>query len=463
MASSPTTSAAFHGTNPLHQLISFRWGLVLTTYLAAAAGFALDMPISSWPLMFLLLLLYGCSNLVLRWLPGASQWPQRIFALAILLDLALFSLMLALSGGAGNGLIALLLLPVAISAVLLPGRLALLTATLAVACYLALALLLPVHNSHGNMLQLEPVGSVSASQPMPAEHAGMDHSQMSHPLAVKEAATPANLPSFHSHLWQMAWAFTLSAFFIAAFVSAQARLVRQKSQQLAKFQQQQWQQEQMLAVATYAANAAHDLATPLQNLTLLTDELLTDQHAKQADATLLADLRQQVDRCQHIVQQLRHNAQQLRDKNSPEPLHQVSQRAIQLWLVSRPDISAVLDEQVDNSLCPVTDTLAWSAAIFNILDNAADASQSAGHNKLELQLRQQQGHFLLQIRDFGQGLSDAQLKALGQQPQQSDEGLGLGQFLASSSIERLGGRILRQNRPAGDGLLTRIDYPAGAL
>mgnify|MGYP006160944731 CR=1 FL=1 len=50
----------------------------------------------------------------------------------------------------------------------LPGRLALLTATLAVACYLALALLLPVHNSHGNMLQLEPVGSVSAGQPMPA-------------------------------------------------------------------------------------------------------------------------------------------------------------------------------------------------------------------------------------------------------------------------------------------------------
>ncbi len=33
----------------------------------------------------------------------------------------------------------------------------------------------------------------------------------------------------------------------------------------------------MLAVATYAANAAHDLATPLQNITLLTDELLSDE------------------------------------------------------------------------------------------------------------------------------------------------------------------------------------------
>ena len=87
----------------IKQLQKFRWGLVGTAYLAALAAWIFHYPISSWPLMLLLLSLYGCTNLLLVWLPGAAQHPQRIFALAILYDLSLFTLMLALSGGAGNG------------------------------------------------------------------------------------------------------------------------------------------------------------------------------------------------------------------------------------------------------------------------------------------------------------------------------------------------------------------------
>lgn len=424
------------------QLQQFRWGLVGTTYLAAFAAWALQYPVGSWPLLLFLLTLYGCTNLSLPWLPGASVQPQRLFAVAILCDLTLFTLMLALSGGAGNGLIALLLLPVAVSAVLLPGRIALLTAALAVTCYLILALLLPLN-------QVDPHTGQQIYDPH-AEHVshqvfidGLEHSQM----------MPAQ---FSSHLWQMTWAFALSAFFIATFVSAQAHLVRQKSRELTQLQRQQWQQEQMLAVATYAANAAHELATPLQNLTLLTDEL----SAGISDPALLTDLQQEVRRCQQIVQQLRHNAQQLRQPKSLEPLHHVVQQALRLWLVSRPDISLSLSEQLDDSLCPVSDSLAWSAALFNILDNAADAGVAVHEPRLEVSLSQQKQHFVLQIRDFGAGIPAEQLADLGKKPRPSIDGLGLGQFLANSSIERLGGVVTRYASPAG-GLITHIRFPAG--
>lgn len=426
----------------LHQLQRFRWGLVFTSYLAAALAWLFNYPISSWSLLLLLLVLYAASNQMLAVLAANTAWPYRLVSLTILLDLLLFSLMLALSGGASNGLIALLLLPVAISAVILPARLALLSAALAVACYLLLALQLPgesntTHNHHH--------------------------------------------PQFNSHLWQMAWAFALSAFFIAAFVSSQARLIRLQSRQLSQLQQQQLQQEQMLAVATYAANAAHDLATPLQNLTLLSDELCdvfnqTHQQSAHSDAitpsaitantmapqqALLDDLCHEINRCQQIVRQLRQNAQRLREPAQPQELSQVISQAIELWLVSRPEISLQLHKELDDSIALITDPLAWSAAIFNMLDNAASAGLQNQQNRLELLMQQSNGAFLLQIRDFGQGLDERRLAELGRLPQQDTEGMGLGQFLANTAIERLGGRVERQNLPTG-GLLTRIEFTASA-
>lgn len=425
---------------PLHQIRQFqqfRWGLILTEYAASAMAFSLSYPISSWPLLLLLLALHGSSNLALVVWPGGQRYPERVFIVAILLDLLILTLLLVLSGGASNGLIALLLLPVAVCAVLLPPVLAYLSALLAVGCY---ALLLQLGNSQAT-----------------AEH--QMHLQMGHTL------TPAD-GGFNQHMLQMGWAFALSALLIAWFISAQAKLIRQKSQQLNELQQQQSRQEQMLAVATYAANAAHDLATPLQNITLLSDELLSDkllsdelpQHHQSLPLEVLRDLQAEVNKCQRIVQQLRSSAQQLRSqKSQPQPVMEISMKAIQLWLVSRPEISLTLQQKQDDSRCELQDALAWSAALFNILDNAADASMANRQPQLDIELRLQQGQFSLQLTDFGAGLCAQQLAELGLQPQPGSQGLGLGQFLANASIERLGGSIKRQQATHG-GTLTDISF-----
>lgn len=411
----------------IRQFQQFRWGLVLTEYAASVLAFSLSYPINSWPLLLLLLALHGCSNLVLPVWPNGQRFPERVFIVGVLLDLLILTMLLALSGGASNGLIALLLLPVAVCAVLLPPILAYLTALLAMACY---ALLLHLGDSQNTM-----------------DHSM--HQQMGHVMAQADAG-------FNQHMLQMGWAFALSALLITWFISAQAKLIRQKSQQLNMLQQQQSRQEQMLAVATYAANAAHDLATPLQNITLLSDEL---QHQTSViPAELLQDLHTEVHKCQQIVQQLRSSAQQLRSqKAQTQPVLDISVQAIQLWLVSRPDISLELQQESDDSRCELQDALAWSSALFNILDNAADASVANNHPQLAIELKLLAGSFHLQLRDFGVGLTAQQLAELGLQPQLSDQGLGIGQFLANASIERLGGHISRQNSPDG-GTVTDIRF-----
>lgn len=423
------TTSELAPRHQIRQFQQFRWGLILTEYAAAVLAFSLSYPVNNWPLLLLLLSLHGCSNLALPVWPGSQQYPERVFIVGVLLDLLILTMLLVLSGGASNGLIALLLLPVAVCAVLLTPLLAYLTALLAVVCYALL-------------LQL---GEVQTE----IDHSM--HQQMNH-------AMPHADSGFNQHMLQMGWAFALSALLIAWFISAQAKLIRQKSQQLNALQQQQSRQEQMLAVATYAANAAHDLATPLQNITLLSDEL--QQQASALPADLLQDLQTEVSKCQRIVQQLRSSAQQLRSqKSQPQPVLEISTKAIQLWLVSRPEISLTLQQHQDDSLCELQDALAWSAALFNILDNAADASLANLQPQLEIELRLQQGQFHLQLRDFGVGLSSQQLAELGLQPQPGSPGLGLGQFLANASIERLGGQMTRHNLPQG-GTLTDIRYQA---
>lgn len=420
-------SAELSPEHQLRQFCHFRWGLIAAELLAAFTGWLIDYPIHSWTLLLLAIFVHALSNLSLTLLPGHHGYGSRVFSFACLADVLFISILLALSGGAGNGLAAMLLLPVAVAAVLLPAAVSYLLAVIAIVAYSIL--LLPADMT-----------GISAGVSEHAVHSMHHHSD--------------DGMSFGQHILQMWWAFTLSALLISWFVSSQAALIRKKSQQLNLLQQQQLRQEQMLVVATYAANAAHDLATPIQNISLLVEELAADLPEHEA----MNDLQQQVKRCQNIVQQLRQNAGQLRDRNrGTQPLLSLVQQSIQNWLVSRPDISASMQVQSDDSECLIADDISLAAALFNILDNAADAGVVNQQPRLDISVRLRQKELQLKIRDFGEGLSAQRLAELGKIPQQSEHGLGLGQFLANVSIEHLGGQISRHNL-ADSGMETLIQF-----
>lgn len=418
-----------------HQLkhfVQFRWGLIGFEAVALIAGWLLHYTVSSWPLLGLLLLTHICTNLLPYWL-AASKIPLKvIYLLCCTLDILLLTCLLALSGGVSNGLVAMLLLPVAVAAVMLPGRSGYIVAVLAILGY---SLLLQVGDLH--IPDIDTLLTQTAQQAAHAGHIGHDmHAQHS--------------GGFSQHMQQMWWAFTISALLISWFISAQAKLNRIKSKKISELQQQQIRNEQMLALATFAANAAHDLASPIQTMQLLADELDTTAPAAQ-------ELKQQLQRCQQIVQQLRSDAGSLREENSTAPLCQQTEQAVARWLNSRPEVSLNIERNLQAEDFSLADSQGFTAALLNILDNAADASLANNSSQLQLQLSLQAEALTLQVRDFGEGLSDNRLAELGKLPQQSEQGLGIGQFLANMSIERLGGSVSRQN--AGNGTLTLISMP----
>jgi two-component system sensor histidine kinase RegB len=408
--------------HPIQQLQRFRWVLIALELLASLIGYLLNYAIHSWSLLCFVIAVHVFTNISLKLWRGNKGSEQRFIAISMLIDLFMITALLAMTGGASNGFVAILLLPVAVTAVLFSAIPSYLMAILAIGCYsllLQVPLTTDVHAMH--------------------QHHG---------------AAPSSTEPFSQHISQMWCAFSFSAFIVSWFISAQTQRIRLTSAQLNKLQQKQLQHEQVLAVATYAANAAHDLATPLQNLVLLTDEL-TEQ---QQDPALAADLRQQLQLCQQIVQQLRTNAQQLRKGDmQSQPLYDAIEHSIQLWLVSRPEISMEQSFSSDQSPLTVTDSISLAAALFNILDNAADASLANKEPKLSLTMQHSQSQLELQIRDYGPGLPEKDLAQLGKKPQQSEQGLGLGQFLANVSIDSLGGKVERSNCAEG-GVLTRIYF-----
>ena len=419
-----------------HQLkhfVQFRWGLLGFATVALSAGWLLHYPVSSWPLLGLLLLTHICTNLLPYWL-AASKMPLKvIYLLCCTLDILLLTCLLTLSGGVSNGLVAMLLLPVAVAAVMLPGRSCYFIALLAIAGY---SMLLQVGDLH--IPDIDTLLTQTAEQAAHASHTG-------HGMHAQH-----NSDGFSQHMQQMWWAFTISALLISWFISAQAELNRVKSRKISELQQQQIRNEQILALATFAANAAHDLASPIQTIQLLADELDTTEPAVQ-------ELKQQLQRCQQIVQQLRSDAGSLREENSTTPLCQQIEQAVTRWLNSRPEICLGIQRNLHAEDFSLADSQGFTAALLNILDNAADASLANNSNQLELQLSLDSSGLSLQVRDFGEGLSDSRLAELGKLPQQSEQGLGIGQFLANMSIERLSGSVRRQN--AGNGTLTLITMP----
>lgn len=412
----------------LRRLARLRWGLISFELLFALIGLSSAFTVISWPLIFLLLATHSATNLLLHYLPLQARHITLTVTLSCVTDLLLLSCLLALSGGTSNGLVALLLLPVAFGSILLPVVSSYLLALLAVIAY---SLLL--------MFADAAMGSFGVSG------AGAVHQH--HAMANEPGAT-AN--SFNQHLIQMWWAFSLSAAMISWFVSTQAQLIRQKARQITLLQQQQLQQEQALAVATYAAGAAHDLASPIQTMALLADEL------RQPHDTVL-QMREQLQRCQQIVQTLRQNAGQIRTSEALQSLVQVLEQAINHWQSSRPDISVSLTQAAALPTVQLAGLSALPGAIYNILDNAAEAGVKQGQARLELTLAAQAGVLTLGIRDFGEGLSAQRLAQLGKMPQPSSDGLGLGQYLANITVESLGGQIERVNLQGG-GMLTKLSF-----
>lgn len=354
-----------------------------------------------------------------------QSWPvtDTEYFCQILIDLVGLSIVLYSSGGASNPFVSFYLVPLTISAAILPWRY---TWFIAGFSLLAYSLMLFYY------------------QPLP----------LLQPMTEHQHNTQGG---FNLHIIGMWFTFALSTGLITYFVVRMANALRQQDRVHTENREDQLRDEQILAVATLAAGTAHELGTPLATMTVLLDEMEADYQQQPAFCNDLQTLKTQVNSCRHILQGLvstaeTHHHGQSFVVNAADYLEGI----LTHWQLLRPGVNYhFIDEsQQSDRTIDVDPTL--EQAILNLLNNAADACP----DNIQVSLRCEPEQVILAITDHGPGIPFAIAEQMGKPfISTKRKGLGLGLFLSHATINRYGGRIELLNQPEG-GTLARLTLPA---
>ncbi len=415
---------------PLQLLSASRqnlWRLTLIRLLvlvaqSAALGFAYVsdlLPLAWLPLGITLGISLGiCLLTALRL---RASWPvtEQEYAVQLGFDLLIHSVLLYYSGGSTNPFVSYYLVPLTIAAATLPWVYSMLLSGMALSGYTALLI-------------------------------------WYHPLHLNGTHQEATLISLH--LFGMWLNFALSAAFITFFVVKMAATLRIQDQLRAQRQEEILRDQQLLAVATQAAGAAHELGTPLATISVLLKELRREYRNQPALQDDLALLQEQVVLCKDTLQHLVRAAEADRRQAVAE-LTAVEwlEASLNRWHLMRPEASyryRLTGSGAPPRLRPPADL---TQALLNLLNNAADACP----DKLDIQLDWNEQWLVLGIRDRGAGVPLAVAEQLGRPfftTKGKGRGFGLGLFLTQASVSRAGGTVKLYNLEQG-GTLTEMRLP----
>ena len=428
------------GSYSLKRLFVFRSAVIaseLAAILLAVYGMSVEL---SLHYMFSVIGIYSLFNLyLLMRLRQKVSASANAFFLHLVIDVLALAALLYFAGGSSNPFVSLFLLPLVIVAATLPKRYVWGMAAVTLGCYSLLMLI---------------------NVPLTQQMAGHNHGAHAGHGAAHAGHGAAPAGDFSLHVLGMWFSFLLAVGLILFFVVSMAEALRQRDQKLAEAREKHLRDEHMVSLGTLAAGAAHELGTPLATMAVLTKEM----EQEYADTPELLEniiiLRSQVDRCKTTLAQISASAGQMKAESGHRmDVESCLKHCITRWQELHPAtaIVATLSGCKPTPMIVVDETV--NQAVINVLNNAADASPE----KIEINARWSAETMNIGIRDFGEGLSPEALQALGKPFfTTKKDGHGLGFYLASEVVRRLGGEMSISNHEQG-GAVVNIDLPLQKL
>jgi two-component system sensor histidine kinase RegB len=242
------------------------------------------------------------------------------------------------------------------------------------------------------------------------------------------------------HLFGMWVTFCLSVLLILVFVIPLAASIRRQKELIARQREQSLQDERIVAMATFAASAAHQLGTPLSTLSVLAEDLAEEFRENQQVQEDIALMAEQVALCKTTLHSMMRRADAIRRQERQRiAVAELLQHIRQQFNLLNPAREVVLETApVDNVMVQSDETL--EQALLNLLDNAARAADENPRMAMTVS-----GHQVcISITDRGPGVPEEIQQALGEpfvSTRDKNEGMGLGLFLSHATINRLGGRL----------------------
>ena len=401
----------------LGAIVAMRVAALLCLLLALAlARFWLGIELAMVPLLAILFALAAFNLWTWQHMRHAHPAGERELYVQLLADIVALSALLYFSGGATNPFVSFYLPALAVAAAMLPWRYALSLAVLSIAAYSLLTdFFVPIHLND-----------------------------------------PARAISYHlAGMWAN---FAVSAALITWFVAGLSRTVRQRDRQLATAREQYLESERLVALGIQAANAAHEIGTPLSTVTIIVGDLQRESARSaslQAYRQEFATIEAQIALCKTALDRLG-----TQNSGAPDERLLVSiwlPQFVQEWRLRYPAA------RIDLSLATEQDQLVPSIPVAQILttllDNAMRAV-AAIDAPIRIVLQSDPRQVLIQVLDSGPGIASDLLPSLGyRRVENPANGRGIGLLLAFATARQIGASIdLSPNLPRG--VRATISIPA---
>ena len=401
----------------LHWLIRLRWIAVhgqTLVCLATASFFGVLLPFS---------ILAGCigftatSNLLLAWYlrraGGGGNWLKP---LVVGVDIVVLTIMLYFTGGAHNPFTMFYLLHMTMAVILLPPRVAWGSVALCTAGFWLLF-------------------------------------QSPHNLESRSGATCCS--DMNAHLQGMVVAMVLTGCGIAYFVSRLTAGLREYRHMIGLARADAERSRRTMEVATLAAGIAHELATPLGTIAVVSQDLESMAAGCCSNSSCSSDarvIRQEVERCRVIIEKLG------RAGRAPEeactPLDWNNLGDLLSGYLSEP-VRERLDLRIrpaqKRPLIPQSRLLQCLAILIK---NAAEIAPP--DTRVTLDAAMVGGHCVFRVIDRGPGFPPGLESRIGEPlvtTKSKSGGLGLGLYLVKSFVTGLGGELRVDTGPQGETVL----------
>ena len=351
---------------------------------------------------------------------GAEATRRAMTVAHLLLQVALLTGLLELSGGPSNAFTVIYAVQIALAAVTLGAGWAAIVGGWAALCY---GLLIFWH--------LEEL--------VPAHHRLID---------------------FPTQLFAMWLAISTLAELALHFIGAASRAVARRENDLEQVRDQAARAQRLVSLTTLAAGAAHELSTPLATIAIASKELERALAAAPGSGEYAADarlIREEVDRCQLILDQMSGRAGG-RAAEAAEPVR-IDTVLADVKARLTPDAAGRLRAHAAQALPTlVVPRAGLVQVLLSLIKNAFDATP--GPEPVTLEIDAAGGQFTFVVQDQGRGMSPDSLRRAGEPfytTKDAGQGTGLGVFLARAFAERCGGSLsLRSDR----GTIAVLTLPA---
>ncbi|TWT11398.1 HAMP domain-containing histidine kinase [Reyranella sp. CPCC 100927] len=396
-------------------LIQLRWTAVIgqvVTVIVVHGWLGIALPLG--PMAAVIAALVALNLASLAWIRTRTDVNNRELLLALMFDVAALTAQLYLSGGATNPFTSLYLLQITLGAVLLDARSTWSIVALTGASFAALAVFY---------------------RPLDVPRQGL--------------ADPFSL-----HVVGMFIGFLLNAVLLVVFVTRINRNLRERDAHLAALRQHAAEENHIVRMGLLASGAAHELGTPLASMSVILSDWRR-MPALTSDQEVAEDLREMeasLQRCKAIVTGILVSAGEARGEgSSATTVNTFLAELAEEWRTARSVTTFTFTNAFGADLAIVSDA-ALKQVVFNVLDNALDASPAW----MALTAEHRADVLVLRISDRGPGFSSEMLAQLGK-PYHSSKGRpggGLGLFLVVNVVRKLGGQVTAQNRAHGGAEVT---------